>query len=103
MDHEYVMRIEYEEHSKRMEDEHRRMNHRILEVEKVIAENHKLLVSVEKLAVNMEALQKEQKEQGEKLAELESRDGVKWRNAAGYVVTALISAFLGFIFKQIGM
>ena len=56
MNSEYISRNEYAEHSKRMEDEHRRMNHRIEDVEKAIAENHKLLVAVEKLAINMEAL-----------------------------------------------
>ena len=103
MEHEYISRNEYEEHSKRMEDEHRRMNHRIADVEKAIDENHKLLVSVEKLAINMEGLQREQKEQGNRLEALESRDGEMWRKAVGYVVTAIIGIVVGYIFKQFGM
>ena len=103
MDQEYISRNEYEEHSKRMEDEHRRMNHRIADVEKAIDENHKLLVSVEKLAINMEGLQREQKEQGNRLEALESRDGEMWRKAVGYVITAIIGIVVGYIFKQFGM
>ena len=66
-------------------------------------ENHKLLVSVEKLAINMEGLQREQKEQGNRLEALESRDGEMWRKAVGYVVTAIIGIVIGYIFKQFGM
>lgn len=98
---EFVTRVEYEEHNKRMEDEHTRQNHRIGILEKSIEQNNKLLVSVEKLALNMENMQKEQKEQGERLETLESRDGEMWRKAVGYAVTALISLVLGFLFNQI--
>lgn len=103
MDQNYITRKEYEEHSRRMDDEHRRINHRLEAAEKGIEENHKLLLSVEKLALNMEALQKEQKEQGERIAEMEARDGEAWRNVKGYIITTIIGAVLGFIFLQIGM
>ena len=95
-----VTRAEYMEHNKRMEDEHTRQNHRISILEKAVEQNNKLLVSVEKLALNMENMQKELIEQGERLETLESRDGEMWRKAVGYVVTALISLVLGFLFNQ---
>ena len=60
----YITRQEHAEHAKRMEDEHRRQNYRIGELEKATEQNHKLLISVEKLAVNMETMQKEQQKQG---------------------------------------
>lgn len=103
MEQEYISRKEYEEHSRRMDDEHRRINHRLEAAEKGIEENHKLLMSVEKLALNMEALQKEQKEQGERIAEMEARDGEAWRSAKTYIITSVLGAVLGFIISQIGM
>ena len=45
---------------------------------------------------------KEQEKQGKRLETLESRDGELWRKAVGYVVTAIIGAFLGYVFTLIG-
>ena len=51
----------------------------------------------------MEGMLSKQTEQGKRLEELENRDGEKWRQVTGYVITALIGAVFGFVFKQIGM
>lgn len=93
----------HKEFEKRMEDEHKRQNHRIDLLEKSVEENNKLLVSVERLAVSMETMQKEQASQGDRLEALESRDGEMWRKVAGHVITAMISIVVGFIFAQVGM
>ena len=103
MDNECVSLKVYEEHNKRMDDEHRRMNNRIATLEKSHEENHKLLISVEKLALSMENMQKEQKEQGERLDKLEDRDGDNWRKVSAYIVTTIIGIVVGYIFKQLGM
>lgn len=107
---DYITRQEHAEYAKRMEDEHRRQNYRIGELEKATEQNHKLLISVEKLAVNMETMQKEQQKQGERLEaqgeeieELKGRDGELWRKAAGYIITTIIGCVVGFMFKQLGM
>ena len=91
-----ITRAEHNEFVKRMEDEHKRMNHRLSNTEK-------LLAAVEKLALSMENMQKEQRNQGERLEKLEGRDGEMWRKVVGHVITATISIILGFIFAQIGM
>lgn len=93
----------HEEFAKRMEDEHKRQNHRIDLLEKSVEENNKLLVSVERLAVSMETMQKEQASQGDRLEALESRDGDMWRKMVGHAITAMISIVIGFVFAQVGM
>lgn len=98
-----VTRAEYEEHNKRMDDHHKGQDARIKKLEQAIEQNNKLLVSVEKLALSMENMQKELKDQGERVEILESRDGEMWRKAVGYIVTAVISIVVGFIFSRIGM
>ena len=103
MDNNYITRLEYEEHNKRMDDEHRRMNHRLTAVENATAQNNKLLVSVEKLALNMENMQKEQAAQRGEIEEIKSRDGKKWRKATDYIVSAAIGILVGFVFAQIGI
>ena len=102
MEQDYISRKEYEEHSKRMEDEHRRLHYRISDVEKTNDENHKLIVAVEKLAISMEGMKEELKDQGLRLYKLESQDGKKWSKAVETIITVVISAVLGFIFAQIG-
>ena len=103
MDSGYLTRAEHEEYSKRMEDEHKRQNHRIGELEKATAQNQKLLISVEKLAINMENMQKEQQAQREEIEEIKARDGMKWREVVKYVVLTLIGIVIGYITKQIGL
>ena len=51
----------------------------------------------------MENMLKNQEEQEKRISEMEERDGVMWRQALGYVTTAIIGIVVGFIFKQVGM
>ena len=95
---EFVERIK--ESHKRLEDEDRRQNHRIDELEGTVRQISSLATSTEKLAVNM---LKVQEQQGERLERLESRDGEMWRKVTGYAITAVISIVVGFVFAQIGM
>jgi predicted nucleic acid-binding Zn-ribbon protein len=94
---------EHKEYAKRMDDEHKRQNHRIDALEKATAENNKLLVSVEKLAINMENMQREQAAQREEIEEIKSRDGNKWREVVKYVVVTFIGVAIGYITKQLGL
>ena len=107
---DFVTRKEYEEHNRRMEDEHKRTNRRLDEIETANKDNNKLLLSVEKIALSTENLQKEQQEQrkllesqGKEIDELKSVDGKKWRDVSKYVITALIGLVLGYIAKVLGL
>ena len=98
-----ITRAEHNEFVKRMEEDHKRTNHRLSDLEKAFEQNNRLVISVEKLATSMEGMQKEQKEQGERLEKLEDRDGEMWRKVVSYAITAVIGIVVGFIFTQIGM
>lgn len=100
---EFVSQKEHEEFSRRMEDEHRRINHRLKDLEETVREVGKLTASVEKLAQSVQQMAKSQGRQEERLEELEGRDGEMWRKVTGYVITAVISIVVGYIFAQIGM
>lgn len=103
MDSGYMLHIEHDEYEKRIEGEQKRQDKRIEAIEKVQRENNKLLLAVERLAMNMESMQKEQKNQGERLEVLESRDGEKWRKAEWAVISGIIMAVLGYIVGNIGL
>ncbi len=98
-----ISREEHEEFARRMEDEHKRINHRVGELEETVRQIGALTASVEKLALSVESMAKTQTRQGERLEELEGRDGEMWRKVTGYVATAVIGIVVGFIFTQIGL
>lgn len=100
---DYITRQEHNEFCKRMEEEDHRQNRRIELLEETTRQIGALTSSVEKLAVNMENMLKNQEAQNKRLEALESRDGEKWRQVTGYIITAVIGIIIGFAFKQIGM
>lgn len=98
-----ISRAEHEEFAKRMEDEHKRINHRVADLENEVRQIGELTASVEKLAQSVQQMAKSQGRQEERLEELEGRDGEMWRKVTGYVITAVIGIVVGYIFTQIGM
>ncbi len=97
-----ITRAEHEEFKRRLEEENARQDRRIALLEESVSKMGALSTSVEKLALSMESMVREQEKQGKRLETLESRDGELWRKAVGYVITAIIGAFLGYVFTQIG-
>ena len=98
-----IHRNEHEEFAKRIDAEHKRLNHRIGELERAMQQYSSLTIAVNKLASNMEAMLQEQSRQNKKLEELESRDGKMWRKVIEYIVVAIIGIVVGYIAKQLGM
>lgn len=105
-----ISRAEHEEFRRSMElanenlaSENKRQNRRLDILEENAKQNTAMVANIERLAVNMENMLKVQEQQGERLEALESRDGEKWRSAAGYVITVVLGIVIGFVFRQIGM
>lgn len=98
-----IRREEHEEFARRMEDEHKRISHRLTDLEETVRQIGALTASVEKLALSVESMARTQTKQGERLEELEDRDGEMWRKVSGYVLTTIIGAILTFVLMQIGI
>lgn len=90
-------REEHEEFSKRVDEHFTRVDARMTDAETQIKMLKDQNVTLGKLATNMEAMCTEQKKQGQRLERLEARDGEKWRQAVGYVATAVVSVIAGVI------
>lgn len=103
MDSASITRAEHEEFCKRVEEEDRRQNKRLEILEEQTKQFTDLVLSVRELAQSVKQLAETQKEQGEKLDELENRDGEMWRRVSGYVITAIIGLVLGYLFNLAGM
>lgn len=103
MDQEFLPMAVHEEYAKRMEDEHRRQNTRLSKLEETVKDISSLTASVASLARSVEQMAKTQEKQGERLEELESRDGEMWRKVVGYIVTFVIGSVLAFVISSIGI
>ena len=102
-DKEFVTMELHNEFARRMEEEHERQNTRITTLEKSSKDITKLTIAVEKLAISVQSMVTEQKDQGERLEKLESRDGEMWRKLISYLITAIAGIFIGFITKELGL
>lgn len=98
-----IGREEHEEFARRMEDEHKRINHRIGDLEDTVRQIGELTASVHQLAENVKDMVKSQERQENRLEALEGRDGEMWRKVSGYVITTIIGAVVTFVFMQIGI
>ena len=103
MDSTPITRAEHEEFCKRVEEEDHRQNKRLEVLEEQTKQFIDLVLSVRELAQSVKQLAETQKAQGEKLDELENRDGEMWRRVSGYVITAIIGLVLGYLFNLAGM
>lgn len=103
MDSTPITRAEHEEFCKRVESEDHRQNKRLEILEEQTKQFTDLVLSVRELAQSVKQLAETQKVQGEKLDELENRDGEMWRKVSGYVITAIIGLVLGYLFNLAGM
>lgn len=93
----------HNEYAKRMEDEHKRQNKRLSDLENKVEDIGSLTASVESLAKSVEQMAKAQEKQAKRLETLEGRDGEMWRKIVGYAATFIVGAVLTFIFAKIGM
>ena len=98
-----ITRAEYGEFCKRIDAENHRQNQRIKLLEEQTKQVTEIALSVRELALSIKQMAETQKEQGEKLEKLESRDGEMWRKVTGYVITTIIGIVIGFVFQQIGI
>lgn len=102
MNDEYLLREVHEEFAGRMEDEHRRINHRLESMEGTVGEINRLALSVQSLAESVQRMCKEQERQSERLQTLEDRDGEKWREVVKYLITGVVGAAVGYIMTRLG-
>lgn len=100
---DFITRQEHNEFVLRMDEANSRQSKRLEIVEKDVRQIGSLTTAVEKLAFSMENMVREQMKQGERLDQLESRDGEMWRKVTSYIVTAVVGAVVCYIMTRIGM
>lgn len=100
---EFISRGEHEEFSRRLEEAQKRVDSRLRILEKRDEQLNQLVSDLQSLARSVSNIVDIQEKYDTRLDTLEGRDGEKWREVSKYIVTALISAALGYFFNGLGM
>lgn len=103
MDSGYLMITVHEEFAKRMDEEHKRQNKRIADLEAKVEDISDLTTSVASLAKSVEQMAKTQEKQGKRLETLEQKPAKKWESFVDKVVWALAAATIAFILSYLGL
>ena len=93
----------HNEYARRMDDEHKRQNKRITDLETKVEDISDLTTSVASLAKSVEQMAKAQEKQGKRLEALEQKPGKKWEAFVDKVVWAVAAALIAFILTKIGL
>lgn len=99
----YLLKSVHDEFSLRMEEEHKRQNKRITDLETTVKNIGSLTASVASLAKSVEQMAKTQQQQNDRLEVLEGRDGEMWRKVVGYAATFIVGAVLTYVLSKIGL
>lgn len=94
---EYISRVEHEEFCKRLEEENRRQNHRIDELEKTTQEIHTMSKSLVVMCEKMNTLNESMDTLKDKVEVLEHEPIDTWNKIKGAVITAIASGLVGII------
>lgn len=103
MSEDFVLKAEYDERMKRIDDETNRQNHRIGKLEDVFEQINELTVSVREMALTMSSMQKELEKQGKRLEIIEKEPADKWKMVKNTIITILITAILTWILSRAGL
>ena len=103
MDGNFLPMAVHEEYARRMDDEHKRQNKRITDLENKVEDIGELTTSVASLAKSVEQMAKAQEKQGKRLEVLEQKPAKRWDSFVDKVVWALAAAAIAFILAQIGL
>ena len=103
MDGHFLSQDVHEEFARRMEDEHKRQNGRIKDLEDKVEDIGALTASVASLAKSVEQMAKAQEKQGKRLEVLEQKPAKRWDNLVDKIVWAIASALIAFILAYIGL
>lgn len=93
----------HEEFARRMDDEHKRQNKRLTDLESKVEDISDLTTSVASLAKSVEQMAKAQEKQAKRLEALEQKPAKKWESFVDKVVWAIASALIVFVLAYLGL
>ena len=102
-DKDYVTRFEYDERQKRIDDENNRQNHRLDKLETITDQIAEMAASIKAMVVTMQSMQKEQEEQGKRLADIEKKPADNWDKLVYSIIAMVATAAVTYILTKGGL
>ena len=99
----YLLKSVHEEFALRMDEEHKRQNRRISDLETKVEDISSLTTSVASLAKSVEQMAKTQEKQGKRLEVLEQKPGNRWDAIVDKAVWAVAAALIAYILSNLGL
>ena len=103
MDGNYLPMAVHNEYARRMEDEHKRQNKRITDLEEKVEDIGTLTASVQSLAKSVEQMAKAQEKQGKRLETLEQKPAKRWESIVEKAILVIVTALVTFALAQLGL
>lgn len=103
MDIGYLPQAVHDEFAKRMEDEHKRQNKRITDLEEKVEDIGSLTASVASLAKSVEQMAKAQEKQGKRLEVLEQKPAKRWEAIVEKAILVIVTALITFALSNFGL
>lgn len=93
----------HDEFARRMDDEHKRQNKRITDLEEKVEDIGTLTASVESLAKSIEQMAKAQEKQGKRLEALEQKPAKRWESIVEKAILVIVTAFITYALSHLGL
>ena len=103
MDGNYLPLAVHDEFARRMEDEHKRQNKRLTDLESKVEDIGDLTASVASLAKSVEQMAKAQERQGKRLEALEQKPAKRWETLVEKALWAVIAAVIAYLLGKFGL
>lgn len=100
---DFVLRAEYEERNKRIDDENGRQNHRLEKLEKMADQLTEIAISTKAIVTTMTSMQKEQERQGQRLEKIEEKPAENWSTLVKTVLTVVVTAAVTWLLSKGGI
>lgn len=103
MDGNYLSKAVHDEFARRMEDEHKRQNKRITDLEGKVEDISELTASVARLAQSVEQMAKSQEKHGKRLETLEQKPAKRWESIVEKAILVLVTAIITYALSKFGL
>ena len=103
MDGNYLPMAVHDEYARRMDDEHKRQNKRISDLEDKVEDIGDLTASVSRLAQSIELMAKTQEKQGKRLEALEQKPAKRWESIVEKALLVIVTALITYALSHLGL
>lgn len=103
MDGNYLPMAVHDEYARRMDDEHKRQNKRISDLEEKVEDIGALTASVSKIAHSIELMAKTQEKQGKRLEALEQKPAKRWESIVEKALLVIVTALITYALSHLGL